>query len=201
MTRSSDRAGGVRAWLGRAYLRLCRWRIEGALPPVGKLVVVAAPHTSNWDLPYMLAVAWALGVAPSWLGKRELFRQPFGWLMRALGGIPVDRSRRGNMVDQAVARFAAVDRLHLVIPPSGTRSRATHWRSGFYHIARGARVPIACSFLDYRRRVGGIGPVVVPSGDLRADMAIIRAWYEGVTAKHPDLTTPVRLLEEDEAAA
>ena len=201
MARSGDRPGGIRARLGRTYLRLCGWRIEGALPPVPRVVVIAAPHTSNWDLPYMLAVAWALGVAPSWLGKRELFGRPFGWLMRALGGIPVDRSRRGNMVDQAIARFVAMDRLHLVIPPSGTRSRATHWRSGFYHIARGARVPIVCSFLDYGRRVGGIGPVIEPSGDIRGDMETIRAWYDGVTAKFPELTTPVRLLEEDEDAA
>lgn len=186
--------------LGRVYLRLSGWRVEGSLPAQGKVVVIAAPHTSNWDLPFMLAVAYVLGVTPAWLGKRELFRWPFGWLMHRLGGIPVDRSARHNLVQQAVARFDLVERLFLVIPPSGTRSRATHWRSGFYHIARGAGVPIVCAFLDYRRKIGGIGPVVTPSGDVAADMAILRRFYASVVGRHPDRTTPVRLLEEDGAA-
>jgi len=162
--------------------------------------VIAAPHTSNWDLVLMLAVGFALVVWPSWLGKRELFRPPFGWLMRRLGGVPVDRSRRGNLVEQAAARLRAADRLLLVVPPSGTRSRAPHWRSGFYHIARGADVPIVCAFLDYARKVGGIGPVFVPTHDLGADMDRLRAFYHDVRGKYPDHETPVRLAEEDAAA-
>jgi 1-acyl-sn-glycerol-3-phosphate acyltransferase len=159
-------------------------------------VVIAAPHTSNWDLPFMLALAYALGVRPSWLGKRELFRWPFGWIMRLLGGIPVDRSARGDMVRQAVERFDAGG-LFLVIPPSGTRGRAECWKSGFYHIARGARVPIACGYLDYARRVGGIGLVFTPSGDVRADMDRLRAFYAPIRGRYPAHTTPVRLREED----
>jgi 1-acyl-sn-glycerol-3-phosphate acyltransferase len=117
----------VRRFIGAGFLRLFGWRVEGALPGgLAKAVVVAAPHTSGWDLPFMLAVAFVLGIRPSWLGKRELFRWPFGWCMRVLGGIPVDRGRRTNLVEQAVERFAAAGRLFLVIPPSGTRSRATH---------------------------------------------------------------------------
>jgi 1-acyl-sn-glycerol-3-phosphate acyltransferase len=197
---SSHRVGWFARGLGRLYLRLSGWRVEGRIPGAAKAVVIAAPHTSNWDLPLMLAVSYELGIRPAWLGKLELFRWPFGGLMRWLGGLPVDRRIRQNLVHQAVASFDAVERLYLVIPPSGTRSRATHWKSGFYHIARGARVPIACAFLDYRRRVGGIGPVLAPSGDLVADMARIRAFYAGVTGKIPALTTPVRLLEEDEPA-
>lgn len=183
--------------LGRVYLKLFGWRVEGRLPPDAKVVVIAAPHTSNWDLPFMLAVAYVLGATPAWLGKRELFSWPFGWLMRFLGGIPVDRRARHNVVQQAVERFAAVERLFLVVPPSGTRSRATHWKSGFYHIAAGAGVPIVCAFLDYRRRVGGIGPVLMPSGDVRADMDVIRRFYAPIVGRHPSRTTPVRLLEED----
>jgi 1-acyl-sn-glycerol-3-phosphate acyltransferase len=148
----------------------------------------------------MLAVSYVLGIRPAWLGKKELFRWPFGGVMRWLGGIPVDRRVRQNHVEQAVLAFAAADRLYLVIPPSGTRSRATHWRSGFYHIARGARVPIMCAFLDYRRKVGGIGPVLMTSSSVAADMAEIRAFYAGVTGRYPELQTPVRLLEEDEPA-
>lgn len=183
--------------VGSLYLRALGWRVDGRFPDVAKTVVIAAPHTSNWDMPLMLAIAWVLGIRPAWLGKQELFRGPFGWLMRRLGGVPVDRSARQNVVQQAVDRFDAVERLHLVIPPSGTRSRATHWRSGFYHIARGAGVPIVCAFLDYRRKVGGIGPVLRASGDVAADMERIRAFYAGITAKFPESATPVRLLEED----
>ena len=186
---------------GTAYLRLLRWHIEGHLPHVTRAVLIAAPHTSNWDLPFMLAVAGVLGLRLSWLGKRELFRWPFGPIMRRLGGVAVDRRASQNMVQQAVDRFAAADRLLLVVPPSGTRSRAAHWKSGFYHIARGARVPIICTFLDYRRRLGGIGPTVVPSGDVRADMAVIRRFYADVVGRYPDCTTPVRLREEDDPIA
>jgi 1-acyl-sn-glycerol-3-phosphate acyltransferase len=148
-------------------------------------------------MPLMLAIAWVLGIQPAWLGKQELFRRPFGWLMRWLGGVPVDRTARQNIVQQAVDRFDAVERLHLVIPPSGTRSRATHWRSGFYHIAHGAGVPIVCAFLDYRQKVGGIGPVLRASGHVAGDMERIRRFYLGITGKFPELMTPVRLLEED----
>ena len=145
----------------------------------------------------MLAVSYVLGVKPAWLGKRELFRGPLGWLLHRLGGLPVDRGRRGNLVADTVRHFAGVDQLFLVVPPSGTRKRATHWKSGFYHLARGAGVPIICAFLDYRRRVGGIGPTIVPSGDVVADMDAIRTFYAGVTGKYPALTTPPRLIEED----
>jgi len=196
---SSRGVGLVTRGLGGLYLRLSGWRVEGRLPDARKAVVIAAPHTSNWDLPLMLAVAYVLGIRPAWLGKRELFRWPFGWLMRRLGGLPVDRGTRQNLVQQAIDRFDAVDRLLLVIPPSGTRGRATHWKSGFYHIARGARVPIVCGFLDYRRKVGGIGPAFTPSGDLAADMGELRAFYADITGRFPGSTTPVRLLEEDQA--
>lgn len=183
--------------IGRLYLRACRWRVAGTLPACPRAVVIAAPHTSNWDLPFMLAVAWVLGVRPSWLGKRELFRAPFGRVLRWLGGVPVDRRAPQGLVGEAVARFAEVDELFLVIPPSGTRARAAHWKSGFYHVARGASVPIACAYLDYRERVGGIGLVLRPSGDVRADMDRIRAFYADKQGKFPHQATPVRLREEE----
>jgi 1-acyl-sn-glycerol-3-phosphate acyltransferase len=186
---------------GRLWLRSFRWRVEGRLPHHTRAVVIAAPHTSNWDLPFMLAVSWVLGVRPAWLGKHDLFRPPFGALMRWLGGIPVDRRAPGGMVAQAAARLRAADHLLLVVPPSGTRSRAPHWKSGFYYIASAAGVPILCTFLDYRRRVGGIGPTVVPSGDVAADMAIIRAFYAPIEGLRPEQATEVRLAEEDGANA
>jgi 1-acyl-sn-glycerol-3-phosphate acyltransferase len=191
----------VLALLGAVFLRLAGWRVEGSLPHgLARAVVIAAPHTTNWDLPYMLAVSWVLGVRPSWLGKRELFRQPYGWLMRALGGVPVDRARRSNLVEQAAERLVEAERLFLVVPPSGTRRRAPHWKSGFYHIARLARVPIVCAFLDYSTKTGGIGPVFIPSGDLGADMDRLRLFYRDVRGRYPENETPIRLSEEDAAA-
>jgi 1-acyl-sn-glycerol-3-phosphate acyltransferase len=191
----------VLAAIGWIFLRLLGWRVEGSLPVgVSRAVVIAAPHTTNWDLPYMLAVSYVLGVRPSWLGKRELFHAPFGGVMRWLGGIPVDRDRRMNLVEQAADRLREADRLFLVIPPSGTRSRAPHWKSGFYHIARTARVPIVCAFLDYATKTGGIGPVFIPSADLGADMDRLRLFYRDVRGKYPDNETPIRLSEEDAAA-
>jgi 1-acyl-sn-glycerol-3-phosphate acyltransferase len=183
--------------LGRLFLRVFGWRVAGTLGECQRAVVIAAPHTSSWDLPFMLAVSYVLGVQPSWLGKRELFRWPFGWALRRLGGIPVDRGARQGVVGEAVARFAESRRLFLVVPPSGTRARATHWKSGFYHVASGAGVPIVCAYLDYHERVGGVGLVLAPSGDLRADMDRIRAFYASKRGKYPEQATPVRLREEE----
>jgi len=174
--------------------------VAGELPACRHAVIVAAPHTSNWDLPFMLAVAFALGAKPSWLGKRELFRWPFGRVLRWLGGVPVDRGARQGLVGEAVARFAEAERLFLVIPPSGTRARAEYWKSGFYHVARGAAVPIVCAYLDYHERVGGIGLVMTPSGNVRADMDRIRAFYAFKRGKYPAQATPIRLREEESDA-
>jgi 1-acyl-sn-glycerol-3-phosphate acyltransferase len=201
-TRGRQRSGPVARTLGRVYLRLVGWRVDGEMAAgVDAAVVVAAPHTSNWDMPLMLAVAFTLGFRPRWLGKHQMFRRPFGGFMRWLGGIPVNRSSPHGLVDQTVAAFAASGGLMLVIPPSGTRAKRAYWKSGFYHIARQARVPIVLSYLDYRRRVGGIGPVLVPSGDLAADMDVVRAFYATVTPRHPAQAASVRLVEEDAPTA
>ena len=186
------------AWLGRLYLWFFGWRVEGALPPTARVVLIAHPHTSNWDLPHMLACAYVLGLRPKWLGKRELFRFPFGWFMQWLGGIPVDRRKSHGLVAQAAEEFESGGALVMVVPPSGTRRRAERWKSGFYHIARSAAVPIACGFLDYGRKCGGIGPLISPTGDVRQDMDRFRAFYAGITGKFPAQATPVRLREEDE---
>lgn len=184
--------------MGRLWFKVFGWKLEGALPPnTTKVVIIAAPHTTNWDLPYMLASAYLLGMRPSWLGKKQLFRPPFGWFMRALGGVPIERSKRSNVVQDVAARFSQVDRLFLVVPPSGTRSRAPHWKSGFYHIAHAAGVPILCTFLDYGRKVAGVGPALMATGDVRADMDKIRAFYGPIQGKYPENMTPVRLAEED----
>ena len=194
----SPLAGPFARGLAGLWLWCFGWKVEGSLPPSVKAVAIAYPHTSNWDMPFMLAISYRLGIRPSWLGKRELFRWPFGSFMRWLGGLPVDRGARTNMVAQVVERFQDIERLFLVIPPSATRHLATHWKSGFYYIACGAGVPILCTFLDYTRKVGGIGPPVIPSGNIPADMNTIRAFYQGIEGRYPQNQTPIYLPEEDQ---
>jgi 1-acyl-sn-glycerol-3-phosphate acyltransferase len=189
----------MRHWLANKLLKLFGWSAEGSLADQPKCVIVVAPHTSNWDFPVLMLVAVALGLKVTWMGKHTLFRPPFGWIMRRLGGMPINRSARHNMVDQAVESFRVHDRLLLAIPPEGTRKRAPYWRSGFYHIALGAQVPIAFGFADYRRKVGGIGGVIMPSGDVDADMALIRDFYSEIVGKRPDQFGEIRLKSQDQA--
>ncbi len=188
-------ARGLGAWLGRSFLRLAGWRLEGAPPALPKYVVIAAPHTTNWDLPFMLAIGLSYGVKVSWFGKASLFRPPVGYFSRALGGIRVDRGKGNNQVDQAVRLFSERDQLVLAVPPEGTRGRTRYWRTGFYFIADGAGVPIVLGFLDYARKVGGVGGVIVPTGSIESDMREITAFYSGVTGKHPTLQGDVQIAD------
>jgi len=184
--------------LARAFLWATRWKLEGWPPPDRRFVLIAAPHTSNWDLVYLLALASVCDLRISWMAKHTLFRPPLGWLFRALGGLPVRRHERGNLVEQTAAAFKETWELAIVVPAEGTRGPAEHWKSGFYHIARKAEVPIVMGFLDYARRRGGFGPSFAPSGDLRKDMDQVRAFYAGKQARYPDDFGPVRLREEVE---
>jgi 1-acyl-sn-glycerol-3-phosphate acyltransferase len=186
----------MRHWLANKILTLFGWRAVGSLAGYPKCVIVVAPHTSNWDFPVLMLVKIALRLQVSWMGKNTLFRPPFGGIMRWLGGLPIDRSARHNVVEQAVESFRMRDRLLLAIPPEGTRKRAPYWRSGFYHIALGAQVPLALAYADYQRKVGGIGHVFVPSGDVDADMTIIRNFYSGIVGKRPDQFGEIRLKSE-----
>src|SRR4051794_15492947 len=147
----------MRHWLANIVLKLFGWRAVGSLADQPKCVIVVAPHTSNWDFAVLVLGALALRLKVTWMGKKTLFRPPFGWIMRRLGGLPIDRRMRHNMVDQVIESFRNHNRQVLAIPPEGTRKRAPYWRSGFYYIALGAQVPIAFGFADYRRKVGGIG--------------------------------------------
>ncbi|MFN7957351.1 MAG: lysophospholipid acyltransferase family protein [Holophagaceae bacterium] len=173
-----------RGWLcrraGRAYLRLGGWRIEGAFPPDPKVVVIVAPHTSNWDFFVGVAVAFAVELRASWLGKHSLFRAPFKGLLRWLGGIPVNRSASHGVVEACVSAFQAAPALLLALAPEGTRKGVSQWKSGFYRIAVAAGVPILPVGFDYRDRVVRLMPLFHPSGDLERDLPRIQALYEQV---------------------
>jgi len=178
------------------FLRITGWRAEGGRPAARRYVLIAAPHTSNWDLPFMLALAQIYGVRINWMGKHSLFRGPMGWIMRALGGIPVRRDRASDLVTQMAEVIHESDSIALTVPAEGTRSYTSHWKSGFYHIARTANVPIVLGYLDYQTKRGGFGPEIIPTGDLREDMDEIRAFYADKEGRFPDLTGEILLKEE-----
>ncbi|MCH2097248.1 MAG: 1-acyl-sn-glycerol-3-phosphate acyltransferase [Pseudomonadales bacterium] len=185
--------------LARLILRLCGWQLTGAPPSdTDRYVVIAAPHTSNWDFPWMLLMAWASGMAVRWLGKHTLFWGPMGPIMRALGGVPVRRHVREDRVAATARAIRGSKRIALVIPPEGTRGLTDTWRSGFYYIARTAEVPLVPTALDYAERRGEIGPAFIPTGDVKADMDRLRTFYTDRSGCYPERFGPVRLREEDD---
>ncbi|MEM6734230.1 MAG: lysophospholipid acyltransferase family protein [Myxococcota bacterium] len=188
----------MRKRIATALLGLVGWATEGELPPFKKAVVIAAPHTTNWDGIFLVLVANAMGARFAWIGKDSLFRGPFGWIFYRMNGVPIDRRGRQSMVEQMAAHFESRDELLLAIAPEGTRKLRPHWRSGFYHIATTAKVPIVCGYLDYKRRRGGIGPTIHPTGNPIEDMGRIREFYADITGKYPNDFGPIRLKEEIE---
>ncbi len=172
--------------ISKAYTKLFGWETVGGMPSDPKCVMIAAPHTTNWDMPIMMFHAFVLRARVYWVGKKELFRFPFGGIMKWLGGIPVDRSKSNNMVDATIDEFNKAEKLVIIIPPEGTRGDTHYWKTGFYHIANGAGVPIVCGFLDYSRKTGGIGPLIRPTGDIDADMDKLKGFYAQIKGKYPD---------------
>ena len=187
-------------WLARLWMWVFGWDTLGEPPQVTRAVVIAAPHTTNWDLPHMLAASLIFRFRVSWFGKHTLFKPPFGWFMRALGGVPVDRRAPGGLVKQVADQLRAADKLVIAVPPEGTRKYADGWKSGFYWIAHEAQVPVVCGYLDYKTRRACLGYTFVPTGDVKADMDKVRAFYAGIEGKYVDAMNPIRLKEEDDAA-
>ena len=187
--RTDAAIGPVSRAVQAALLSLYRrngWRAEGVVPEPRRFVIVAAPHTSNWDFPYFLGLTQELGIHPHFMAKKELFRWPMTRFMHDMGGISVDRSRGGNYVQAMVDQFARRDEFMLTIAPEGTRGSVRQWRTGFYQIALKANVPMVLGMMDYRRKVGGLGPAIMPTGDYAADMKPIEDFYRSVTPRHPE---------------
>lgn len=184
------------ALLANGVLSLTGWRVEGHYPGPKRAVLLAAPHTSNWDFLYMQAICLSEGVRVAFVAKHTLFWGPLGWMTRALGGIPVERSKRGNLVTQLAKELREREHLVLVVPPEGTRRYVEHWKSGFYHIAREAGVPVVLGYLDYARRCGGFGPALELTGDVASDMEKIREFYAPVQGRYPDQVGRILLKQE-----
>lgn len=177
--------------LVRAAGRAAGWKMEGRLPDIPKYLLIGAPHTSNWDFILFLWAQAELDFSPKWLGKHTIFWGPMGALWRRLGGIPVERGARLNVVDQAIARFNAAKEMVLVMSPEGTRRKTSEWKSGFYHIARGAGVPVVPASLDFPSRTGRIGTPVTLTGDMEADLAPFRAFYAPARGYRPELASDI----------
>lgn len=182
----------------KLVMGLGRWGVVGEVPPLRKMVIIGAHHTSNWDFVIGMLAARALGVKIRFLGKHTLFRPPFGWFFRMLGGIPVDRSRPGGIIGEISEAFARTDDMVLVLAPEGTRSHKPYWRSGFYEIARATGAPIVLAALDARTRRVRIGPTIATTGDVRADMDRIREFYSQYQGIKPEKAGRVRLKGEEE---
>lgn len=175
----------VRRALGVAGLALLGWRVEGNLPDLPKFVLIVAPHTSNWDFVVGFAAYLALELSATWFGKHTLFRWPLGPIFRYFGGIPIVRTRSTNMVALYIAEFAKRDQMVLAIAPEGTRAPVTEWKTGFYHIAIGAGVPIVPVAFDFASRVIRIFPPVSPSGNVERDVADLRSRFVPSMARRP----------------
>lgn len=189
------------ALIGRIVYRLLGWKCVGETPTAAKYVILAAPHTSNWDGFLLLLAAAMLKLDFSFFGKNTLFKGPVGWFLRHMGGIPLDRSRNQSFVSQAVSWFDRHDRFALGVAPEGTRFLTSGWKTGFYYIALQARVPIVLGYIDYAKKEGGILPeVVIPSGDIEKDFAILARLYGPCVARYPERKSPIVPLRVTDSA-
>ncbi len=179
--------------------RLFGWRVQIDVPIPDKCVIIGAHHTSRVDFFVNLLLIFGGGVRMRWLAKDSLFRPPFGVVMRALGALPVDRSQSNNLVHQMVDAFAQADQLRLGILPEGTRQYRTYWKTGFYHIASGAHVPILLGYADFSRKVVGIGGALLPAGSIARDFELLRRFYADIRGRHPHLHGIVALREGERA--
>jgi 1-acyl-sn-glycerol-3-phosphate acyltransferase len=182
--------------LAYSLLSLLGWRVNVRWPPEPRGVIVVYPHTSNWDFPVGIVARYALGLPVHWLGKDSLFRGPLGRVFRKWGGIPVNRRESTGFIGQLQAAFAAHPWMWIVITPEGTRSRTDYWKSGFYHLARAADVPVGLAYIDFHARVVGLTEYLRMTGDVAHDLDRIRAAYAGKVGKTPENAGDIRFREE-----
>lgn len=171
--------------IARTILRVMGWKFEGSFPDCKKMMLIVAPHTSNWDFFIGITAMFAIGFRARWLGKHTIFRKPFGTYMKWMGGIPVDRSKAGNVVDQVIFRIENSEKIVLGMSPEGTRKKVGRWKTGFYRIAKGANIPIVPVTLDYSKKKIRFMSSFLPTGDLESDISFLQGLFKGERAKHP----------------
>lgn len=180
-------------FFSKTILKLTGWHLHIVLPEEKKFILIGAPHTSNWDFPLALLVFWTVDLKIYWVAKSQMFRGPLHRLFTALGGIPVDRSSSHGFINQIAEKFNDKDEIALTIAPEGTRAKTEYWKSGFYHIAVAANVPICFGYIDYQRRTLGFKQLIYPCGNIEADMIVIADFYKNIKGKCPQNQGPVRL--------
>ncbi len=184
--------------LGKVFLKIMGWKVEGTVPDLPKYVLICAPHTATWDLFFMLAGFYVMDVKANWMGKKEIFRWPVKGFFKRLGGIQIDRHSTQNVVQQTARVIQSCEQIIIGIAPEGTRSRSRYRKTGFYHIAHTARVPIVVGYLDYRRKVCGIGSVMETTGNIDSDMEAIREFYSSIMAKYPNKVGKIEMMPPTE---
>ncbi len=182
--------------VARGLLRLGGWTAVGGTPDVPKAVIIAAPHTSNWDGIWALIYKVAVGLDVHFFGKHTLFWFPLGNLLRALGGVRLDRGAPGSSIETVLKAFAANESYYFGLAPEGTRRLRPHWKTGFYRIAERADVPVILGFMDFGKRRIGLGPTLELSGDREADMARIAAFYADIDGRHPEKASPIEFADD-----
>ena len=171
--------------LTKIIMRLTGWRVDGTLPNLPKYVLIGAPHTSSWDFVLFLGIIFTLRANVRFMGKAELFRNPFGWFFYYCGGVPVDRKKSTGLVEQMVEACNKADRFILTIAPEGTRHQVSDWKRGFYHIAKNSGIPIVMAVVDGKKKTVRVGQVFQPTEDAEADMKTIKGYFEGVVGINP----------------
>jgi 1-acyl-sn-glycerol-3-phosphate acyltransferase len=176
---------GLRRFMAKIILLLSGWKLEGVVPDIGKCVIIGAPHTSYWDFFFGMLYKFYYGLNIHFLVKQELFRFPFRWMFFWIGGIPVNRGKHDHLVAKLSEKIRKSDNFYLAIAPEGSRKAVMVWKRGFYHIAKESGVPIVLGYMDYRRKVVGVGPVFYPGEDIEKDMEEIKQFYSTIQARYP----------------
>jgi 1-acyl-sn-glycerol-3-phosphate acyltransferase len=182
-------------YISRFTLKIKGWTVTGSVPNVEKYVIISAPHTSNWDFIYAVLMAGANEIDFHWMGKQSIFKWPFGTFMKWMGGIPVQREKSNNIVDETVDMFNKRENFIVAIQPEGSRDKVRYWKTGFYNIAHGADVPVLLAYLDYEKKECGFGPLFHLSDNLEDDMFKIKNFYVGVKGKRDNLFTEATLRD------
>ena len=187
------------AKVSQRILQLFGWKAVSEQKTYPKCILIGAPHTSNWDFPLTLLALWALGLKFSWVAKHTLFVGPLGYLLKKIGGIPVDRNVRTGFLKSMVKSFDENDELILAISPEGTRSKTNHWKTGFYNIAVTAGIEICLGYIDYPSKTIGLGPLLRPGGDVEADFLTLREFYKDKTGRFPEKQSSINLRDREAA--
>ncbi len=170
----------------KRILKMFGWQLDEKQPTTDRYVLICYPHTSNWDFILGMLAKWAIGIPLNWVAKQNMFWGPFKYIFIAMGGVPLDRAKTSGFIQKNVALFQQRESFVLGMTPEGTRSKTAYWKTGFYYIAEGAQVPIALAYMDYKNKKVGVGKVIETSGDIDADFAIIKAFYQDKTGYKPE---------------